>query len=106
MATVERTPVREAEERAVEETAARFDARGASGRPEPGVMSRVPSASRFKSNEEPHLEHAGDSSEFSVRHCGQITIGLLFPQMLELWDYHPASPRLQAQVLAGGLLGI
>lgn len=99
--------MREAEpERTVEETAAPCDGPEAAGVPAPGVMSRVPSASRLKSNEEPQWEQEDDSSEFSVRHCGQITSGLHFPQMLELCDYHPAARCLQAQVFAGGFFGI
>lgn len=66
----------------------------------------VLSESRFKSNEEPHLEHAEDSSEFSVRHCGQITSGLLFPQTPELWDYRPGARSLQARAFSKRLFGI
>lgn len=63
----------------------------------PGVTSRVRSISNSKSNAEPHLEHADESSEFSVRHCGQITVGLFFPWMPKLWDYRARGACLQVQ---------
>lgn len=96
MVTAVRAPVREAEaERTEEATARGLELIAAEEAGVLGVMSRVPSASRYKSKEEPQFEHAEDCSAFSVRHCGQITLILLFPQAPKLWDYHSGVARLQ-----------